>query len=216
MVHHHQSKKFNFLLKFCVKMLFCRYYFSPLNTFMTKRKDPEPDPDPEPDLHPHIWLMDPDPDHGGPKTCGSCGSGYGSGSGSPTLSLSLASSYSPFSLYSFHILLFSSLLSFSHYQLFTPIISLKLGFNFPHFPLSLSLFYPYFSLTSDSLTLIHIFLRHSFFSPPSLAFPILYFLLLGGKIDVPGLIWPGRSAIHALSTGPPPRKWAFVNLSSRE
>ncbi len=52
------------MLKFCVKILFCRHYFSPLNTFMRKGKDPEPDP-------------------GGPKTCGSCGSG--SGSGSPTL-----------------------------------------------------------------------------------------------------------------------------------
>jgi hypothetical protein len=27
-----QSKKLNFLLKFCVKMLFCRHYFNPLNT----------------------------------------------------------------------------------------------------------------------------------------------------------------------------------------
>ena len=49
-------------------MLFCRHYFSPLNTFMRKGKDTEPEPDP------HLWLMDPDP--GGPKTCGS---------GSPTL-----------------------------------------------------------------------------------------------------------------------------------
>jgi hypothetical protein len=48
--HHLQSKKFNFLLKFCVKFLFCRHYFSPLNTLMRKRKDPDP---------------------GGPKTCGS-------------------------------------------------------------------------------------------------------------------------------------------------
>ncbi len=70
-VHHLQSKKFNFLLKFCLKMLFCRHCFSSLNTFMRKGKDPKPDPDP------YLWLMDTDPD--GPKTCGSCGSG------SPTL-----------------------------------------------------------------------------------------------------------------------------------
>jgi hypothetical protein len=44
--------KFFFLLKFCVKILFCKHYFSPLNTFMRKGKDPEPDP-------------------GGPKTSGS-------------------------------------------------------------------------------------------------------------------------------------------------
>ena len=42
--HHLQSKKFNFLLKFCVKILFCRHYFSPLNTFMRKGKDLEPNP----------------------------------------------------------------------------------------------------------------------------------------------------------------------------
>jgi hypothetical protein len=55
-------------------MLFCRHYFSPLNTFMRKGKDPDPDP--------HLWLMDPDP--GGPKACGS-GFRSGSGSRSPTL-----------------------------------------------------------------------------------------------------------------------------------
>jgi hypothetical protein len=33
------------LLKF-VKILFCRHYFSLLNIFMRKGKDPEPDPDP--------------------------------------------------------------------------------------------------------------------------------------------------------------------------
>ncbi len=53
--HHLQSKKFNFLLSFCVKILFCRHYF---NTFMRKGKDPDP---------------------GGPKTCWS-GSGSRSGS----------------------------------------------------------------------------------------------------------------------------------------
>ncbi len=56
--HHLQSKKFNFLLTCSLKMLFCRHYFSPLNTFMRKGKDPEPDP--------CIWIMDPE----GPKTCG--------------------------------------------------------------------------------------------------------------------------------------------------
>ena len=54
--HHHQSKKLNFLQKFCLKMLFCRHCFSPLNTFMREGKDPEPDPDP------YLWLMDTDPD----------------------------------------------------------------------------------------------------------------------------------------------------------
>ncbi len=49
--HHIQSKKFNFLLKFYVKILLCRHYFSPLNTSTKKGKDPEPDP--------YLWLMDP-------------------------------------------------------------------------------------------------------------------------------------------------------------
>jgi hypothetical protein len=49
-------------------MLYFRHFFSPLNTFMIKEKDPEPEPDP------YLWLMDPE----GPKTCGS-------ESGSPTL-----------------------------------------------------------------------------------------------------------------------------------
>jgi hypothetical protein len=39
-----QSSKFYFFLKFCVKILFCKHYFSPLNTFMRKVKDPDPDP----------------------------------------------------------------------------------------------------------------------------------------------------------------------------
>jgi hypothetical protein len=43
--------KIKFVVKFCVKMLFCRHYFSPLNTFMRKGKDLDPDP--------HLWLMDP-------------------------------------------------------------------------------------------------------------------------------------------------------------
>ncbi len=54
---HLQSKKFKFFLKFCGKILFFRHYFSPLNTFMRKRKDSEPDP--------YLWLLDPDP--GRPK-----------------------------------------------------------------------------------------------------------------------------------------------------
>ncbi len=37
------------------------HYFSPLNTFMRKGKDPEsdPEPDPEPDTEQYLWLMDP-------------------------------------------------------------------------------------------------------------------------------------------------------------
>ncbi len=67
-VHHLLSFK---LLKFCVKIVFCMHYFSPLNTLMRKGKVLEPDT--------YIWLIDP----GGLKISGSCGSG--SGSGSPTL-----------------------------------------------------------------------------------------------------------------------------------
>jgi hypothetical protein len=45
--HHRQSKKFSFLLQFSVKCYFERtHYFSKLNTFMRKGKDPEPDQDP--------------------------------------------------------------------------------------------------------------------------------------------------------------------------
>ena len=40
-----QSQKFNFLLTFCFKILFCKHYFSPLNTFMSKGKNPDPDVD---------------------------------------------------------------------------------------------------------------------------------------------------------------------------
>ncbi len=41
--HHLQTKKLIFfLLKFCAKILFCRQYFSPLNTLMRKGKDPDP------------------------------------------------------------------------------------------------------------------------------------------------------------------------------
>ncbi len=67
--HYLQSKVFNFLLKFCVKILFGRRYFSPLNTFMRKAKYPDPEP--------YLWIMDPDPDPGDPKTCGSCWSWSG-------------------------------------------------------------------------------------------------------------------------------------------
>jgi hypothetical protein len=35
-------KKFNFLHKFSVKILFCKHYFSPLNTFVRIGKDPDP------------------------------------------------------------------------------------------------------------------------------------------------------------------------------
>ncbi len=55
-IHYLQSLKFNFLLKFCIKILFCKHYFSPLNTFMRKGKEPEPEPDPDP-------VSDPDPQH---------------------------------------------------------------------------------------------------------------------------------------------------------
>jgi hypothetical protein len=34
----------NFLLKFCVKILFCKHYFSPPHTNMRKGNDPEQDP----------------------------------------------------------------------------------------------------------------------------------------------------------------------------
>ncbi len=82
-VHHLQFKKCNSLLKFCVKMLFCSHYFSPLNTFMRKGKDPDP----------HLWLLDP----GGPNKRGSCGSGSPTLiyylSGSNTVSLCEAYSY---------------------------------------------------------------------------------------------------------------------------
>ena len=40
--HHLQSKNFYLLLKFSVKILFCRHFFSPLNTSMRKGKDPDP------------------------------------------------------------------------------------------------------------------------------------------------------------------------------
>ncbi len=72
LLHHLQSKKSIFLLKFCVKILFCRHYFFPLNTSMRKGKYPEPDLDQEPNPDTYIWQINPDPDPGGPKTCGSC------------------------------------------------------------------------------------------------------------------------------------------------
>jgi hypothetical protein len=36
--------KLNFMLMFCVKILFCKHYFSPLNKFIRKEKDPYLDP----------------------------------------------------------------------------------------------------------------------------------------------------------------------------
>ncbi len=48
---HHLSTNLIFLLKCCVKILFCRalfQYLSPLNIFMGKVKNLEPDPDPDP------------------------------------------------------------------------------------------------------------------------------------------------------------------------
>ncbi len=51
------SLKIKFFAKNLCKLIFCKHYFSLLNIFMRKGKDPDPD----------IWLMDPDP--GGPKKC---------------------------------------------------------------------------------------------------------------------------------------------------
>jgi hypothetical protein len=42
--HNLQSQKFNFLIKFLVKILFCKYHFSTLITFIRKWKDPDLDP----------------------------------------------------------------------------------------------------------------------------------------------------------------------------
>ncbi len=61
--HWFHSLIYCFKDKFGVKILFCKHYFSPLNTFMRKGKDPDPDPDP--DLY--LWLTDPVPDPGGKK-----------------------------------------------------------------------------------------------------------------------------------------------------
>jgi hypothetical protein len=69
--------KFSFFAKILCKNFVLNHYFSPLNTFMRKGKDPDQEPEPDP----NFLLIDPDP--GGPKTCGSCGSGspilFGSG-----------------------------------------------------------------------------------------------------------------------------------------
>ncbi len=47
--------KIKFLVKkFCIKILFCNHYLSPINTFMRKGEDPDPDP--------YWWLKDPDVD----------------------------------------------------------------------------------------------------------------------------------------------------------
>jgi hypothetical protein len=40
-----------------VKCYFIFHYFSPLNTFMRKGKDPELDPDPESDPDPQHWYI---------------------------------------------------------------------------------------------------------------------------------------------------------------
>ncbi len=53
--HYLQSLTYCFKEKFCVKILFCKHYFSLLNTFMRKKKDPDP----------YLWLTDPYP--GGTK-----------------------------------------------------------------------------------------------------------------------------------------------------
>jgi hypothetical protein len=50
---------FENLGRFCVKILFCKHYFSPLITFIRKGKDPDP----------YLWLTAPDP--GSPKIFGS-------------------------------------------------------------------------------------------------------------------------------------------------
>ncbi len=47
-------KNLFFLLKFCVKILFRKHYFSLPNTFMRKGKDPEPDSDPDPKTTPLV------------------------------------------------------------------------------------------------------------------------------------------------------------------
>jgi hypothetical protein len=58
--HHLQSKKLNFLLKFCGKILFYSKYFSPLNTSMRKGRIRirEAQKHADPDL-----VSDPDPQH---------------------------------------------------------------------------------------------------------------------------------------------------------
>ncbi len=58
-----RSLKIIFFLKFCITILFCKHYFSLLNTFMRKCKDP------------YLWQMDPGP--------GSIPLISGSGSGRP-------------------------------------------------------------------------------------------------------------------------------------
>jgi hypothetical protein len=44
------------LLKFCVKILFFKLYFSPLNTFIRKGKDPDPGGPKDPDPDPQHWM----------------------------------------------------------------------------------------------------------------------------------------------------------------
>jgi hypothetical protein len=59
LVHYLQSLIYWFKDKFWVKIFFCKHYFSPLNTYMRKGKDPDLEPDP------YLWIMDPHP--GGPN-----------------------------------------------------------------------------------------------------------------------------------------------------
>ncbi len=73
-----KSEKFNFLLKFCVKILFCKHYCCPLNNFIGKEKGSgsgrPPDPDPQ---HRRTPCLTTNYDKG-PITCiGFHQSGYG-------------------------------------------------------------------------------------------------------------------------------------------
>jgi hypothetical protein len=48
--------KIKFLSKnFCINILFCNHYFSPLNLFMKKGQDPDPDPNPK-HTDPEHWF----------------------------------------------------------------------------------------------------------------------------------------------------------------
>jgi hypothetical protein len=51
--HHLQSKKFNFFLNLCGKILFCRHY---INTFLRKGKDPKTDPEPDRIRSSYKWM----------------------------------------------------------------------------------------------------------------------------------------------------------------
>jgi hypothetical protein len=92
------SLKNFFVLKFCGKILFCKHYFSPLNTFMRKGKDPDP----------YLCLIDPEPDPGGQKTCES-------GSGIPNTGYRPINYTEPFIL---RLSLYGTFLSISRQDLF--------------------------------------------------------------------------------------------------